>query len=90
VTTQQSSTPTTRDGQNGLAVGSLVTGIIGVIFAFLIPIIGLVLGIVSVALGAVARRNGNRSGQTTAGLLLGVLAIVVSVANMVIAYNIMT
>ena len=44
----------------------------------------------SVALGAVARRNGTRSGQATAGLVTGVVAIVVAIGNMVIAYAILT
>ena len=45
---------------------------------------------VSVALGAAARRNGTRSGQATAGIVTGAVAIVVTIANMVIAYNILT
>jgi hypothetical protein len=45
--------------------------------------------VVAVALGAVARRS-TRSGQATAGLVTGVVAIVVAVASMVIAYNVLT
>ncbi|NEK58983.1 hypothetical protein GCU56_14015 [Geodermatophilus sabuli] len=45
---------------------------------------------VSTTLGAVARRNGTRTGQATAGLVLGVVAVVVAIANMVIAYNVLT
>ena len=88
MTTEHSSTTATQSG-NGLAVASLVTGIVGVVFAFLFAIVGLVLGIVSTALGAVARRR-TRSGKATAGLVLGIVAIVVSIANMVIAYNVLT
>jgi hypothetical protein len=78
--------PTARRSQSGLAVASLVTGIVGIVFAVLFAIVGLALGVVSVALGAVARRNGARSGQATAGLVTGVVAI----GNMVIAYAIFT
>ena len=39
--------------------------------------------------GAVARR-GSASGQATAGLVTGVVAVVVAIANMVVAYNIIT
>ncbi|RBY96314.1 hypothetical protein DQ237_10715 [Blastococcus sp. TF02-8] len=90
MTTQQSSTPSVQGGQNGLAIASLVTGIVGVVFAFLFAIIGLALGIVSVALGGVARRNGDRSGRTTAGIALGAVAIVGAIVNMVVAYNMLT
>ena len=56
----------------------------------LFAIIGLALGVLGVALGAVARRNGTRTGQATAGIVLGALAIVLAIANMVLAYNILT
>ena len=79
-----------RTGQNGLAVASLVTGIVGAVLAWLIAVVGLVLGVVAVVLGAVARRNGVRTGQATAGIALGALAIVMAVINMVIAYNMLT
>jgi hypothetical protein len=42
------------------------------------------------AIGATARSKGARDGRTTAGLVLGVVAIVVSVVMMVIAYNVLT
>jgi Domain of unknown function (DUF4190) len=89
VTTEHSTTPATQSGQHGLAIASLVTGIVGVVFAFLFAIIGLALGVVSVALGAVARRN-SPSGKATAGLVLGAVAVVLAIVNMVIAYNVLT
>ncbi len=89
MTTEHPTTPATRSGQSGLAIASLVTGIVGVVFAFLFAIVGLALGVVSAALGAVARRN-SPSGKATAGLVLGVVAIVLAIVNMVIAYNMLT
>jgi hypothetical protein len=83
------STGTTRTGQNGLALGSLVTGIVGAVTAWLIAVVGLVLGIVAVVLGVVSRRGG-ATGQATAGIALGALAVVMAVVNMVIAYNMLT
>jgi hypothetical protein len=88
--TEQSTAPTAQGSQNGLATASLVTGIVGVVFAFLFAIVGLILGVVSTALGASARRGGARNGKTTAGLVLGVVAIVLAIVNMVIAYNLFT
>ena len=86
-TTEQSTSPAAQGSRNGLATASLVTGIVGVVFAFLLAIVGLILGVVATALGASARRSGVRDGKTTAGLVLGIVAIVVAIANMVIAYN---
>jgi heme/copper-type cytochrome/quinol oxidase subunit 2 len=90
MTTEQSTSPAAQGNQNGLATASLVTGIVGVVFAFLFSIVGLVLGVVATALGGTARTKGARDGRTTAGLVLGVVAIVVSVVMMVIAYNVLT
>jgi hypothetical protein len=92
MTTEQTSTPTSgrAGGHNGLAVAALVTGIVGVVFAWLFAVVGLALGVVAVSLGAVARRNGGRTGQATAGLVLGAVAIISAIVNMVIVYDILT
>ncbi len=77
--------PTTSTSQrSSKAMGSFITGIIGFL-AFLIPIAGLILGIVAVSLGASARGEIKRNGKTngwmaTAGLVLGTLAILASLA----------
>jgi hypothetical protein len=89
MTTDRSTAPV-RSGSDGMALGSLITGIVGAVTAWLIAIVGLLLGIVAVVLGLVARRNGGASGQATAGLALGALAIVMAVVNMVIAYQMLT
>ena len=52
-TTEQSTSPAAQGSQNGLATASLVTGIVGVVFAFLLAIVGLILGVV-IVLGIVA------------------------------------
>ncbi len=69
MTTGQTSTPMSgrAGGQNGLALASLVTGIAGVVFAWLFAIVGLALGVVAVGLAVAARRNGRGSGQATGG-----------------------
>ncbi len=76
--------PTASTGRrSSKATGSLITGIIGFI-ASLIPILGLILGVIAVTLGATARGEIKRNGKTNmwmavAGLVLGVLAILASV-----------
>ena len=47
-TTEQSTSPAAQGSRNGLATASLVTGIVGVVFAFLLAIVGLILGVVIV------------------------------------------
>jgi heme/copper-type cytochrome/quinol oxidase subunit 2 len=88
--TEQSTRSVAQGSKNGLATASLVTGIVGVVFAFLFSIVGLVLGIVATALGFSARRGGAVNGKTTAGIVLGIVAIVVAIVMMVIAYNVLT
>lgn len=86
-----STAPTGRAGsRNGLAVAAMVTGIAGILFALLFPIVGLALGVVAVGLAVAARRNGGRGGQATAGLVTGAVAVVLAVVNMVVAYNLLT
>ena len=60
--TTQSSSPSTRSGQNGRAIAALVTGIVGIVFAVLFAIVGLALGVVAVALGFAARPPPARDG----------------------------
>jgi hypothetical protein len=72
----------------GQAVAALVLGIIGVLCAVFIAIIGLILGVLATVFGSMARkdikRNGKAGGpQATAGFVLGIIAIVGSIANMV-------
>jgi uncharacterized protein DUF4190 len=68
-------------GQNGLAIGSLVCGILGLLLAICTGFGGL-LGIVAIVLGVIGRKQIKESGggstaMATAGLVLGILAIVV-------------
>jgi hypothetical protein len=72
----------------GQAVAALVLGIIGVLGAFLLPMVGLILGVVATVFGAMARKEIARRSlaggpQATAGLILGVIAIIGSIANMI-------
>jgi len=69
-------------GRNGMAIGALVVGIVGVVLAFCLPPLGLVLGVVALVLGFLARRkaavNGG-AGQAMAGIILGAVSIVLAV-----------
>lgn len=65
-------------GSNGLAIGALVVGIIGLITVW-VPFLGIVLGLVALVLGIVGRKKANETGvgggMAIAGLIMGVLAI---------------
>ena len=66
---------------SGLAIASLVCGIVGVVFAF-IPVCGaplaIILGLVAIVAGVMGRSSVTHHGQATAGLVLGVIALVLS------------
>jgi peptidoglycan/LPS O-acetylase OafA/YrhL len=67
---------------NGLATAAMVCGIVGVVLFFTIWI-GVILGILAIVFGAVGRSRADQGapnkGQATAGLWLGIVAVLVSV-----------
>jgi len=76
-----------RTTRNGLAIGSLVVGILALVASW-VPIAGWVLGAVAVVLGVLSRRQvktGNSLGL--AGLILGAVAFVISTALFLVALS---
>ena len=62
---------------NGLAIASLVLGIVSIVFSFIglsIPL-GLIVGIVGIILGVMARKK-NPCGMATAGLVLSIIGTI--------------
>lgn len=62
---------------NGLAIASLVLGIVAIVFSFIglsIPF-GLIIGIVGIILGIMAKKK-NPCGMATAGLVLSIIGTV--------------
>ncbi|HEY1574145.1 MAG TPA: DUF4190 domain-containing protein [Pseudonocardiaceae bacterium] len=64
---------------NGVAIGGMVTGIVGIVFGW-VPIIGFILGAVAVILSGVGINNANKKhatgrGMAIAGLVCGILAV---------------
>lgn len=74
----------------GKAVASLVLGIIGVLAAVAIAIVGLIIGIIATVLAFRAGDDGYTPWQATAGKVLGILAIVVAVVNGIVGAIIAT
>lgn len=60
---------------NGLAVASLVLGIVSIVFSFFLQWLGLIIGIVGIVLGVMAKKK-NPSGMATAGLVLSIIGTV--------------
>ncbi|MDM7885219.1 MULTISPECIES: DUF4190 domain-containing protein [Curtobacterium] len=73
------------NGGNGLAIGSLVLGIVGTVAALFIPIVGLIGGIVGLVLGFLARRRGQARGMVLGGIILSIVAIVLAVIGFILA-----
>ena len=68
---------------NGMGVASLVLGILGLLGCW-VPVLGPILALVGVILGAVAlsqfRKRGASNGMALAGLILGALGLVAGIA----------
>ena len=71
-------------GHSGKATAAMVLGIIGVPFAVLFWPLSLVLGILAIVFGAMARgdvrRGATNMGQAKAGIILGIVDLVLIVA----------
>jgi len=74
---------------SGKATAAMVLGVIGVLGAFLIPIVGLILGVIAIVFGRQAKADtagGRKSGrgQAQAGFVLGIVAVGGSIINMIV------
>ena len=78
---------------NGMAVAALITGIIGVVlfWTFWVPII---LGILAIVFGAVAKGRANQGApngtMAVVGLVLGIVAILGAIAMILLVVNVFT
>jgi hypothetical protein len=73
----------TAPARNGMGTAALVLGIVGLVLSFLV--IGVVPGILAIIFGAIGRsrarrRQATNGGAALAGIITGVLSIVVAVA----------
>jgi hypothetical protein len=75
---------------NGLAVASLVLGILGVVLFWTVWG-GVILGVLAIVFGAVGRGRANRGapnkGMATAGLVLGIVGLVGSILFVILVVN---
>ena len=60
---------------NGKAVAALVLGIVSLVFDFIIPIIGLIAGIVGIILAVMAKKIPAKKGMATGGLVCSIIGV---------------
>ncbi|WFR66215.1 hypothetical protein P9139_14665 [Curtobacterium flaccumfaciens] len=75
-------TPARNTG--GLAIASLVLGIVGVIGGIFLAIVGVVAGIIGLVLGILARRGAASRGIVLGGIILSAVAIVIGIVGYII------
>ncbi len=67
-----------------MAVASLVLGICALVFPFIgLGWLSLVLGIVGIILGALGRKDPQKKGMATAGMVMSIIAVALSVVVMI-------
>ncbi len=68
---------------SGKATASLVLGIISMV-GLCSPIVGIICGIIALVLSFMAKKDGTVNGKQKAGLILGIIGIVLSVVMMIV------
>ncbi len=81
--TYQAAAPTAEKGK-GLAIASMVLGIVS-FFCF-----GIITGIIAVILGAVSKNQGCKSGMATAGIVCGLIGLILSILVIILAGSLAT
>lgn len=69
---------------NGMAIASLVLGIISIVAGCCVPIVGIILGIVGIVLSVLSKKSG-KSKMGTAGLICSIVGIIFSILSYVLA-----
>jgi hypothetical protein len=78
---QQAAPGAPVNDQSGAAVASLICGIAGILGGgFLLVIFGYVLGVVAIVMGSRGRTS-SKKGLATAGIVLGIIALLVALAG---------
>lgn len=68
----------------GLALSSLIVGIVSLAISWPVAIIGIIGGIVAVVLGIVARKKGQSKPMSLWGIITGAAAIVLAIVSLIV------
>lgn len=74
---------------NGKAIAALVLGICSIVFSCLIPILGILLGIVAIVFAVLSNKEG-KSNMALAGMITGISGIVIGIIMWIINIVILT
>lgn len=69
--------------KNGKATAALVLGIVSLI-GICVPIVGIICGIIAIVLASMAKKEGAVNGKQKAGLILGIIGIVISIVMWIV------
>ena len=74
---------------SGMSIASLVLGIVGIVAGCCSPIVGIICGVIGVILGVLGNKQ-NKTKLGTAGLVVSIVAIAVSVVVWIISFVILS
>ena len=80
--TQNTTAPV--EEKKGLSIGSLVLGIVALVTMCFIPYISILCAIDAIVLGVIGRKKGGK-GMGTAGLVLGIISLVLVIIIIILA-----
>ena len=69
--------------KNSMALASMILGILSIVLSCCC-FLGMILGSISIFLGALSRGDGKMNGQATAGLVTGMIGIILSIGALVL------
>ncbi len=69
-------------GGEGLAISSLVLGIVSLVL-FCVPIVGIICGIIGLVLGLVANSRPQKNGMATAGIVMSIIGLALPILYIV-------
>ncbi len=73
---------------NGLAIASLVLGILSIILCCCISVLGIITGIPAIILAVLSKKSngGKMSGLAIAGLICGIFGLVLSIVGFILSF----